>query len=312
MSDDEVRGVEGDRPGVPPIAGLLLGIVAVSTASMWIRLAQATVSSLAVAAWRLTFASLILAPFAMATARAEWRRLHSSDWLSLLASGVALAIHFYTWITSLALTSVAASVALVSTNCLFVAVLAHFVLGERVRPRMVLGILIALVGTVIIGWGDLGAGPGYLLGDFLAVLGAVSVAFYMLIGRQQRQKLSLLGYVFPVYGIAAIVLMGVALLSGTPLRGYGAETWGWLLLVALIPQVIGHSSFNWALGHLSPTYISLAVLAEPIGATILVWWVLHEPPGAAAVLGGVIILVGIVLATWKRRSGEGLDQEKNA
>ena len=312
MSDDEVRDVEGGRPRVPPTAGLLLGIAAVSTASMWIRLAQATVSSLAVAAWRLTFASVILAPFAMATARDEWRRLRAGDWLSLLASGVALAVHFYTWITSLALTSVAASVALVSTNCLFVAVLAHFVLGERVRPRMVLGILISLVGTVIIGLGDLEAGPGYLLGDFLAVLGAISVAFYMLIGRQQRQKLSLLGYVFPVYGIAAIVLMGVALLGGAPLRGYAAETWGWLLLMALIPQVIGHSSFNWALGHLSPTYISLAVLAEPIGATILVWWVLHEPPGAAAVLGGVIILVGIVLATWKRRSGEGLDQEKNA
>jgi drug/metabolite transporter (DMT)-like permease len=314
MADGEGGRENGGRAGkskrrIPPIAGLLLGILAVSTASTWIRLAQADVPSLALAAWRLTFASLMLAPFALTTARPEWRRLQPRDWVCLAVSGAVLAVHFYTWITSLALTSVAASVVLVSTNPLFVALLSHFLLGERVRLQVIIGILIAVAGSAIIGLGDLEAGSSQLLGDLLALIGAVSVAIYMLIGRQQRQHLSLLGYVFPVYGVAALVLLTFSLLSGTPLSGYSARSWGLLLLVALIPQVIGHSSFNWALGHLSPAYVSLAVLAEPIGSTILAWLVLHEPPGSMTLIGAVVILAGIVTATWKRQSGDTAIQD---
>ncbi len=295
---------EERRSTIPPALGLVVGVLAVSTASTFIRLAQTSVSSLALAAWRLTFASALLAPFAIATARSEWRKLSGADWALLAASGAALAVHFYTWISSLAMTSVAASVVLVSTNPLFIALISHFLLGQRVRSRAFLGILVAVLGSAIIGLGDITGGTHQLLGDLLAVLGAAAVAIYMLIGRQQRSHLSLLGYIFPVYGFAAVVLMAFAFVTRAPLVGYPPQAWVWLLLIALIPQIIGHSSFNWALGHLPPTYVSLVVLAEPIGSTILAWLVLREPPTLSTILGGGVILGGIALATVRIKNGE--------
>ncbi len=276
---------------------LSIGILAASTASTFVRLAQGTVDSLAVAAWRLTLASLLLAPFALKACRAEWRRLDARSWPLLAASGVMLAIHFYTWITSLAMTSVAASAVLVGTSPLFVGLITHFILRERLQRRMLVGILIAVAGSAIISLGDWSAGAHQLRGDLLAVVGAATVAIYLLLGRRLRGQLSLLGYVFPVYGIAALTLMIVALIVGVPLSGYPTQAWLWLVLLAIFPQIVGHSSFNWALGHLPATLVSLASLAEPIGATILAWIVLQESPSWITVLGGLLILIGLSIAT---------------
>jgi drug/metabolite transporter (DMT)-like permease len=284
-----------------------LGIIAVSTASTFIRLAQGTVSSLAIAAWRLSLASLMLGPIALASCRTEWRRLSRANTGLLIASGLMLAIHFYTWISSLALTSVAASVALVSTNPLFVSLISYALLRETLEKRMIIGILIAVAGSAIVGAGDVSQGTHLLLGDLLALGGAASVAIYMLIGRRLRAQLSLLAYVVPVYGTAALTLMMAAILTRSRLTGYPAQTWVWLVLVALIPQVIGHSSFNWALGHLPTTYVSLAVLAEPIGSTLLAWLILGEAPDRITVVGGAIILLGIALAI---RSDKGRGRKK--
>jgi drug/metabolite transporter (DMT)-like permease len=284
------------RPTVPASLILVLGVLAVSTASTFIRLAQADIPSLAVAAWRLTLASIILAPVTLATRRAELRSLSRREWLLALAGGVVLALHFAAWITSLAMTSVAASVVLVTTSPLFVGLITFLFFHEPMSPRLWAGMALALVGSVIIGVDDVGLGTHRLMGDVLALLGALAAAGYFLIGRQLRARLSLLAYVFPVYATAAVVLMLVSLLSGISLTGYGASTWGWLLLLALIPQIIGHSSLNWALRHLPVTYVSLSVLAEPIGSTLLAWWVLSEPPTWAAVLGGALILVGLLIA----------------
>jgi drug/metabolite transporter (DMT)-like permease len=289
---------------MPPVLGLVVGVLAVSTASTFIRLAQTSISSLAVAAWRLTIASLLLAPLAVTRCRAEWRALSRREWRWAIASGVILAIHFYTWITSLAMTSVAASVVLVTTSPLFVGVISHFVLDERLTLRMIFGMVVALVGSTVIGVGDLSGGGHQLAGDGLALIGAVAVALYMLIGRSLRSRLSLLGYIFPVYGTAAVTLMSLALLSGTSLTGYPSRVWLWLVLVALIPQILGHSSLNWALGHLPATYVSLSVLLEPIGSALLAWLILSEPPTWAAVIGGAMILAGVAVATLRKRSSE--------
>ena len=288
-----------EKPAFPPAFGLAIGVTAASTASTFIRLAQGSMSSLAVAAWRLALASLILAPFALAASRAEWRKLTWREWGLVIASGVILALHFYTWITSLALTSVAASVVLVATAPLFVGVISHFFLKERISRQMVIGLGVALVGSAIIGLGDAGKGAHRMAGDLLALLGALAVAGYMLIGRKLRARLSLLGYVFPVYGTAAVVLMAAALLSGVVLTGYPTQAWVWLALVAIFPQIVGHSALNWALGHVSATLVALAVLAEPIGSTLLAWLILHEPPAPATLIGGALILVGIVAASAK-------------
>jgi len=283
-----------------PIVGLILGVAAASTGSTFIRLAQESMPSLSVAAWRLTLGTLILAPFAVRAARDEWRRLSIHAWALIAASGLFLALHFYTWITSLALTSVAASVVLVSTNPIFVGVISHLFLKEKLTRAMVGGLIISVLGSAVIGLEGTGGGNHRLLGDALALAGAAAVAAYMLIGRSLRARLSLLGYVFPVYGVAALALLLTAFTMGAPLYGYPSRAWLWLFLVALIPQVIGHTSLNWALGHLSATYVALAVLAEPIGSTLLAWVVLQEPPTWQSVLGGILILVGIMLATRPR------------
>jgi len=275
---------------------LSVGVVAASTASTFIRLAQGPVDSLAVAAWRLTLASLLLAPLALKSCRQEWRRLDARSWRLLAASGVVLAIHFYTWITSVGMTSVAASAVLVGTSPLFVGLITHFILRERLQSRMLVGMLIAVVGSATISLGDWSVGSHQLLGDLLAVVGAATVAVYMLIGRHLRGQLSLLGYVFPVYGIAALALMILALIVGVPLTGYPTQAWLWLVLLAIIPQIVGHSSFNWALGHLPATFVSLAALVEPIGSTFLAWIILQEPPTWVTVLGGLFILIGLSIA----------------
>jgi len=282
---------------VPPVLVLSIGILAVSTASTFIRLAQGTVDSLAVAAWRLTLASLLLAPFALKSCRVEWRRLDARSWRLLAASGLMLATHFYAWITSLEMTSVAASAVLVGTNPLFVGLISHFILQKHLQRRMLGGILIAVTGSAIISLGDWSAGTHQLLGDLLAVVGAATVAVYMLIGRRLRGQLSLLGYVFPVYGIAALTLMILALIVGVPLAGYPTPAWLWLVLLAIFPQIVGHSSFNWALGHLPATLVSLAALTEPVGATILAWIILQESPSWITVLGGLLVLIGLSMAT---------------
>jgi drug/metabolite transporter (DMT)-like permease len=285
---------------VSPVAVLFLGIAAVSTASTFIRLAQVGASSIAIAAWRLSFASLLLAPLALQRCRKEWLSLSRRDWRLTILSGLMLAIHFYAWITSLSMTSVAASVVLVNTNPIFVGLISHFFLKDRLHRLMVIGLIVAITGSLIIGLGDMQVGTHQVLGDALALVGAVSVAIYMLIGRRLRDRLSLLGYVFPVYGIAALVLMLLALLTKVNLVDYKPTTWLWLILLALIPQVIGHSSFNWALGHLPATYVALSVLAEPVGSITLAWIFIGEVPSVSALSGGILILCGIFVATRKK------------
>ena len=282
---------------ISPVIVLIIGIAAVSTASTFIRIAQNGVSSIAIAAWRLTFASLMLAPFALKRCRLEWSALTRRDWGFALASGLMLAVHFYTWITSLSMTSVAASVVLVNTNPIFVGLISHFILKERINRAMTIGLIIAVTGSMIIGFGDLQEGTHQVIGDILALGGALSVAIYMLIGRHLRERLSLLGYVFPVYGSAAVALMLLALSTQVNLINYEPSMWLWLVLLALIPQVIGHSSFNWALGHLPATYVALTVLAEPMGSILLAWVTLNEEPSANALIGGALILGGILIAT---------------
>ncbi len=290
------------EPRVPPVLVLVAGILAVSTASLLIRLAQRGAPPLAVAAWRLTLASLILAPVTLATRRRELASLSRRERRLALVGGVVLAAHFATWITSLALTSVAASVVLVTTSPLFVGLFAYLFLHEKLPPRLVVGMLLAMAGAIVIGVGDLEGGTHRITGDLLALAGALAAAIYFLIGRSLRARLSLLGYIFPVYGLAAVALLLFALLQGVPLFGYAPQTWLWLLLLALIPQIVGHSSLNWALRHLPVTYVSLSVLAEPIGSTLLAWWILQEAPPQTAVLGGLLILAGLVVAGRPRKA----------
>ncbi len=286
------------RPALTRLA-LLGGILAVSTASLLVRYAQADAPSLVIAAGRLGIATLVLAPLALARHRVALRALTRGDLALALVAGAFLALHFATWIASLERTSVVSSVVLVTTAPLWVALLAPLVLRERLAPLALLGLAVALAGGVAIALGDAGGGAlaGHALGgDLLALAGAWMMAGYLLVGRRLRTRLALVPYVFAVYGCAAVLLALAVLGAGLDPRALPPRAWGWIALLALVPQLLGHSSFNWALRFLPAALVSIALLGEPVGSAALAYAVLRETPSALTLAGAALILLGVFLA----------------
>jgi len=289
-----------------PYLVLAIGMLAVSSAAILISFARAEgMPAVAIAAWRLTLASLVLAPFALAHSRNEWRALEPRELALAVVSGISLALHFAFWISSLDYTSVMSSVVFVSTNPLFVALASVFVLRESLKRATIIGIVIAMLGSVLIGASDLGsAGAESLQGDVLALLGAVTVSGYLLIGRRLRKKLSLVGYISIVYSTAALALLVLAFAMGVPLFGYAWQAYALVALLAAGPQLVGHTSYNYALKYLSATFITVTILAEPIGATLLAIPLLQQNPDPIKLMGGALILVGIYFAAREKNSSE--------
>jgi drug/metabolite transporter (DMT)-like permease len=300
------------RPPVNPILVLIFGILAVSMASIFIRYAQVYTPSLVIAAYRLSIAALVLAPIAFLRHRDEIARLNRRDMKLALFSGVFLAFHFGAWISSLEFTTVASSVVLVSTTPLWVGLLAPITIREPLSRLVVYGLGLALLGGVIVGISNACSLDGLRLacppaavffrgdaftGNLLALSGAVMGAAYILIGRSLRVKMKLIPYISLVYGMAAVVLVLLMLFRGHSPFGYPPQVFLWFLLLALVPQLLGHSSFNWALGYLSAAYVSIALLGEPVGSTVLAFFLLQETPSALEIFGAILILNGIYVAS---------------
>jgi drug/metabolite transporter (DMT)-like permease len=249
---------------------------------------------LAIATYRLTFATLILLPFYIRS-KGHKRLAASSirDILTLVVVGVVLAIHFGSWITSLGLTSVTSSVLFVHIDPIFVAVVSHFYLGERIGKGTLIGIILALAGAATIAFGDAGAGDASLLGDLLAIIGAIMLGLYILAGRRLRQSLDLVSYVTPVYATSAVTLALASLATGTSLWPYPGSEVLLLFAIALVPMIFGHTIYNWTLKWLSAPLVSISLLGEPVGATILAYLLLDEVPSVLTLFGGVLILLGI-------------------
>ncbi len=293
-------------------AALLIAILAVSTASIFIRFAQAQAPSLVIAALRLTFAALLLAPVAWTRHRAELKSLRRNEIMLGILSGLFLAAHFATWITSLEYTTVASSVVFVSTGPLWVALLSPLLLNERLRRAAIVGLAIAILGGAMIGlagactWNSGLQCPNLsqtlhgraMWGNFLALVGAWAVSGYLIVGRKLRSTshMSLIPYIFMVYGIAAIALILTMFVAGQSPLGYSTQTYIWILLLAVFPQVIGHSTYNWALRYLPASFVAVTTLGEPIGSAILAFFLLKETPTIIVMSGGILILVGIYLA----------------
>ena len=296
---------------------LLTAILAVSTASVFVRFAQAEAPSLVIAALRLTCATLLLAPLALGYHREELQSLTGSELVLGAVSGIFLAVHFATWISSLEYTSVASSVVFVSTGPLWVALLSPVLLNERLTRTAVFGLGIAILGGTIIGLSDACAWEGGLQcpelsqvmqgramwGNFLALVGAWTVSGYLIIGRKLRAKMSLIPYIFLVYGMSALALVIIMFAAGQSPLGYPPRTYGWIFLLAAFPQLIGHSTYNWVLGYMPATLVAIVTLVEPIGSAILAYFLLRETPAAGVLLGGLLILVGIYLASRPGRAG---------
>ena len=288
------------NPPLSPYLVLAVGILAVSISAILIRFAQGDAPSLVIATGRTTIASLLLLPFCLRLRREELRRLRRGDWLLVLLAGGVLGVHFASWISSLAFTTVASSTVLVTTSPLWVGMASPFLLQERVPRALKIGIGLALVGSAIIALLDKGGGSSGsqpLWGNFLALVGAWMAAAYFIIGRRLRAHVSLLTYTTVVYGTAALFLLVMTALRGYPLLGYAPGTYVLFLLMALGPQLVGHSSFNWALGFLPASYVAITLVSEPIGSSLLAFFIFGEAPGWNTWVGGGLIIAGILVAT---------------
>lgn len=279
---------------------LAIGVISVSFAAIFIRLADAP--SLVIAVYRMGLAALVIVPLAWVRSRRELLKLPRREIILAVFSGVFLAIHFSLWIASLNYTSVATSVIMVTTTPIFVAVASYFLFREKLGRQTGLGIAISIIGAVIIGYGNWQLGSASLFGGILALLGALAVVGYLLIGRRLMRNLSLLSYISLAYGSSAVILLVSSLAAGYSLFGYSGATYLWLALLAVVPQLIGHSSVNWSLRYISATLVTVAVLGEPVGATILASLILKEPPSLSEIGGGILILTGIFIAFRKSQT----------
>lgn len=291
------------------IFGIGIGVAAVSTAALFIRLAE--VPPLVAATYRLGIATVVLLPVALAVHGRRGLDVPRRTKVLLSVSGAALAAHFGFWIASLSYTSVASSVFLVTSNPILVALLSTLLLRERPRPLTVLGIIVALSGGALITGSGLALGGRALLGNGLALLGAVAITAYYLVGRVARSGragLPLLVYTAWVYGTAFLIVAAGTAASGQPVLGYPWESLRYLVLLGLVPQVVGHSALNWALQTVPATLVAAAVMAEPVLASALAALFLGETPTLQEVIGGGLILSGVFLAYLGGSHGPGRDQ----
>jgi len=279
---------------ISPYVILIGGIIGVSTGAIFARLADAP--ALVTAAYRVGLAALILIPLAGWKVSDELRRLSLRDLKLAMISGFFLAMHFASWISSLDYTAVANSVVLVNTIPLWVGLLTPLISGDPIRKLTIISILLSAIGGAIIGFGDFATGDQALWGDFLALVGAFCAAIYLLLGRNLRRTLSLLSYVAVCYGSAAIFLWLIVLFLGLPITGYSTQTVAAFWAMALISQVIGHSSYNWALKWFSTGFVAVALLGEPIGSTILAYLIFDEGLTWLKLIGGIFILSAILIA----------------
>jgi drug/metabolite transporter (DMT)-like permease len=289
------------RAPFPPAAALVIAVLAVSWAGPLVRFTDAP--ALVVAAWRLVLSVLFIGAVLLVR-RDPMPRLSGRDWALAALAGVFLALHFWSWIASLDLTTISSSVVLVSTQPVFVALLSGVFLGEAATRRQWLGIIIAVGGAVVIAWGDFALGPQALLGDLLALLGAIFVSIYYVIGRRLRSMMELWWYIGIIYGIAALVLTVAALAApGVSMTGYGTQDWLVFAALAAGPMMLGHTLVNYSLRYLRAYVANLALLGEPVGATLIAWLLpaIAEVPGPQTFIGGALILAGIGLTLWRRR-----------
>lgn len=294
---------------------LFTGLLSTSSGAIFVRLAQGQqVGSLEIAACRLLLSTIILLPVILIRYRAILQGLARSILKYTSLAGLFLAVHFATWILSLEYTSIASSVVLVSTTPIWVCIYSGLIKKETITSRTILGLVLALAGGVIVSlsetcgmhsgnfncnWNGL-QGNQPLLGNVLALVGAVMAAGYLLIGKKVRNEIPLTPYIFLVYGTGAILLVCASLLSGNGLLNIPNRAFLWLVCLAVIPQLIGHTSYNWSLKHFSTTYVSIALQGEPIGSTLLGILLLREVPTPVKVAGGLVILIGIVVVSWQQ------------
>jgi len=281
-------------------AAMSLAIVALSLASIFItRLEGAEVPPLVIAFYRMAITTALLLPPALAFRRKEIASLARKEFGLLALGGLCLAIHFGAWIASLKYIPIATSVVLVNSHPLFVVIASYFFLGDRLARRSLLGIAVGLAGMVVMSHNALNGMQLALKGDVLALIGALAVVGYFIVGRKARPRISLLGYVTPLYAVCSVILLMFVLVSRDALAPYSASVWGNLAALAVVPTIIGHTLFNWAIKHVKPAAISVTFLGEPVVAGLLALIFFGQRPAVATFVGGALVLAGVYLTTSK-------------
>lgn len=292
------------RPPPRDLALIAVGVVAISTASPLI--AATAAPALAIAFWRNALGTAALGPLALTRARHELTHLSRAAWSGSLVSGALLAAHFATWIPSLSMTSVASSTALLATQPAWAALLARM-RGEVVPHRAWWGIGIAFVGVVVIAGVDLSLSREAVTGDLLALAGAIFGAGYVTAGGHVRRAVGTVSYTVIVYGVASVLLLVLCLVTSQQLVGYSAQVWGYLILLTVIAQLLGHTVLNAVLRSTPATIVSLALLLEMPGAALIAWWWLGQTPPRGVLPGAALLLVGIAVVVSSERPRDGED-----
>jgi len=284
-----------DKPPINPYLAILVGVIAVSFSSLFVRLSSAP--PLITATYRLLFTFLLVAPYTLLKHRKEIFSLKPRELGLATLSGLFLALHFATWFTSLSYTSIASSVVIVTIQPVFVVIGSWLFFREKISRVSVIGGLLALCGSFIIGAGDFRLGREAFYGDLLALLAAVFVAGYMIAGRKLRAKVALSAYTFVVYGSSALTLVIISTCFSLPFAPYPSTDWLLFLALALICTVGGHTIFNWVIRYVSASTVAVCILGESLGAILWGAVFLKEYPGWRQILGGGVIFAGLFLFT---------------
>ncbi|MCG7346578.1 DMT family transporter [Sporosarcina sp. ACRSL] len=282
-----------EKPTIHPYIPIIIGVISVALSAIFVKLATADAG--VIAFYRMFFTVILMLPIFLLKYRKEVFLLTKKDWIFSGVAGVFLAFHFILWFESLNYTSVASSTVLVTLQPIFAFAGTYFFFKEKLSVKTILSAVIAIAGSVIISWGDFQLSGTALFGDMLALVACALVTAYMLFGQEVRKRLSLITYTFLVYTISTVTLFFYVLIKGESFGPYSTSNWFWFFMLALIPNLLGHSLFNWAVKWVSTNVISIAILFEPVGASILAFYILHEKLSASQITGGIVVIAGILL-----------------
>jgi drug/metabolite transporter (DMT)-like permease len=282
---------------------ILIAVIAVSFSAIFIRWSDA--HPLVIATYRMGITCLILLPLVVIRNLEDLKQIKRHEYLFMIAIGMILALHFGTWISSLKETSVASSVILVTSHPLFVAIISHYIFREKLKTIGYIGIIIAFFGIIVLTLGDLGLGGSNFRGDVLALIGSIAAGTYILGGRKVRRSIPLVPYVFIVYSICSICLLTASIIISAPLYPLPLREYELFILMAIVPTIMGHTFYNYALKYVKAQIVSVSLLGEPIGSSILAYFLLQEPAPQFTIIGGCLILPGIYLAYIGRKMENG-------
>ncbi|MVP02516.1 DMT family transporter [Paenibacillus lutrae] len=294
-----------DKPLFPVWIAFVVGIIGISFSAIFVRWSSAPVAVTAM--YRLLLTTLIMLPFLFRYTQ-EIRNIRWKSLAWLISSGFFLGLHFLLWMASLSYTTVASSTALLTLEPIFVMGGAYLIFRQKSSLGTIAGILIAMIGAAMIGWGDFRFSGEALRGDILSVVSAAAVAVHMLIGKSMRESMSAFVYSFFVFLAAGAVLGLYNIAQGTPLTGYSQTDWTMFLLLAIVPTLFGHYLFNWLLKYMKAATVSMSVLGEPLGSTILAYYLLSEAITGIQVGAGLLLLSGIWLFIRSQGRETGQDE----